>query len=94
MSVKRILVGKTNLSQEEKDTALMEASEYGNTGWARMLIDEGANVNAKNKYGETALVIAYQSQPNDDMAELLREYGGTDGGYFEEYQDQYKDQYQ
>ena len=27
MSVKRILVGKTNLSQEEKDTALMKASE-------------------------------------------------------------------
>ena len=83
MSVKRILVGKTNLSQEEKDTALMKASEYGNTGWARMLIDEGANVNAKNKYGETALVIAYQSQPDEggDMAELLR-LAAKYGGYF------------
>ena len=86
MSVKRIFVGKTQLSQEEKNTALMEASEYGDTDMARMLIDAGANVNAKNKYGETALVIAYQSQPDDggDMAELLRENGGTDGGYFEE----------
>ncbi len=84
MSVKRIFVDKTQLSQEEKDTALMEASEYGDTDMARMLIDAGANVNAKNKYGETALVIAYQSQPDDEMAELLREYGGTDGGYFEE----------
>jgi len=62
----------------------MEASEYGDTDMARMLIDAGANVNAKNKYGETALVIAYQSQPDDEMAELLRENGGTDGGYFEE----------
>ena len=79
MSVKRILVeGKT---QEEKNTALMEASEYGDTDMARMLIDAGANVNAKNKYGETSLVIAYQSQPDEggDMAELLREYGGTEG---------------
>jgi ankyrin repeat protein len=85
MSVKRILVGNTQqLTQKEKDTALMEASEYGYTDIARVLIKAGANVNAKNKYGETALVIAYQSQPDDDMAELLREYGGTDGGYFEE----------
>ena len=81
MSVKRIFVGKT---QEEKNNALLDAREYCDTDMARMLIDAGANVNAKNKYGETALVIAYQSQPDDDMAELLREYGGTDGGYFDE----------
>ena len=84
MSVKRILVvGKT---QEEKNTELLNASEYGDTDTARMLIEAGADVNAKNKYGETALIIAYQSQPDDggDIAELLKEYGGTDGGYFDE----------
>ena len=83
MSVKRILVGKT---QEEKNTELLNASEYGDTDTARMLIEAGADVNAKNKYGETALIIAYQSQPDDggDIAELLKEYGGTEGGYFDE----------
>ena len=84
MSVKRILVvGKT---QEEKNTELLNASEYGDTDTARILIEAGADVNAKNKYGETALIIAYQSQPDDggDIAELLKEYGGTEGGYFDE----------
>lgn len=84
MSVKRILVvGKT---QEEKNTELLNASEYGDTDTARMLIEAGADVNAKNKYGETALIIAYQSQPDDggDIAELLKEYGGTEVGYFDE----------
>ena len=83
MSVKRILVvGKT---QEEKNTELLNASEYGDTDTARMLIEAGADVNAKNKYGETALIIAYQSQPDEggDIAELLKEYGGTEGGFFE-----------
>ena len=46
MSVKRILVGKT---QEEKNTELLNASEYGDTDTARMLIEAGADVNAKNK---------------------------------------------
>ena len=84
MSVKRILVvGKT---QEEKNTELLNASEYGDTDTARILIEAGADVNAKNKYGETALIIAYQSQPDDggDIAELLKEYGGTEVGYFDE----------
>ena len=87
MSVKRILVGNTQqLTQKEKDTALLKASEYGYTDIASVLIKAGADVNAKNKYGETPLIIAYQSQPDDggDMAELLREYGATEGGYFDE----------
>ena len=44
MSVKRILVeGKT---QEEKNTALMEASEYGNTEIAELLRDAGASAHS------------------------------------------------
>ena len=39
-------------------TALMWASEYGNLEAAKLLIENGADVNAKDKYGDTALIEA------------------------------------
>lgn len=73
-----LLDAGANVNSQDNNgfTALMFASEYGDTKLARILIDAGADVNIKNNNGDTSLIIAYQSQPNNggDMAELLRKY--------------------
>jgi ankyrin repeat protein len=49
---------------DDKDKALLEACKSGNLGEAQRLIDQGANVNAKDKNRITPLMIAcgYQGQ--------------------------------
>ena len=42
-----------------------------------MLLDKGANVNARNNYGMTALIYASIGR-HTEIVELLRQYGATE----------------
>jgi len=50
----------------------MLASEKGNSAAVRLLIDNGANVNLRNKYGQTALIIAVKEKQSDAAGILVR----------------------
>jgi len=59
------------LSQEEKellDNELLEAAKYGKAQTVKLLIEDGADINAKDKYGNTPLIIAAR----DDRAEIVK----------------------
>lgn len=45
-------------SKENRDTALMRAVMYGKESMVKLLIKNGANLHAKNRYGDTALALA------------------------------------
>ena len=45
-------------SGDNKDTALMRAAMYGNEAMIRLLIKKGANIHARNRYGNTAFALA------------------------------------
>ena len=49
----------------------MYASENGHTEVVKLLLDTGADVNAQNADGETALIIASR-YGNKEIAELLK----------------------
>ena len=56
------------------ETALMIAARHGNLGIVRTLIDAGADINAKSKYGDTALTAAtYFCHP--PITEFLLDHG-------------------
>jgi ankyrin repeat protein len=50
----------------------MVAAERHEPGIARMLIAAGADVNAKNKFGETALFLAMKQENSAVVATLKR----------------------
>jgi len=56
-------------------TPLMYAAAKGNVVTARALVEMGANVNAKNAFGDTALRVA-ASDGTVDVAKVLLEAGG------------------
>ena len=55
-------------------TALMWASQGGHIDIVKLLIESGANMNIKDKYGETALIIAYKHD-RQKIVDLLKNYG-------------------
>ncbi len=55
----------------------MIAADEGHTVVARILLDRGANINAKNDDGETALMIA-ADEGHTVIAQLLRDAGATE----------------
>jgi len=52
--------------------ALMEASYNGHIEIVKLLLERGANVNTKNKYGETALILSAGSYNKEVVACLLQ----------------------
>ncbi len=54
------------------NTALIKASEHGNRELVKLLLEYGANVNAQNNDGQTALMLA-ASQGHEEVVELLLE---------------------
>lgn len=59
-SLQAVLAGgvSVNSTDNEGETALMEAADHGNLHAVRNLIAAGANVNARDEDGETALMVA------------------------------------
>ena len=54
-----------------KSTALIHASHSPSSASCRLLLDHGANVNAKNGFGNTALILASSSGRADTVRLLL-----------------------
>ena len=66
-----------NINAKDKDgkTVLMLAIRCGETDIAKLLIEKGVNINAKdNKYGDTALMIA-SLRGDTDIVKLLLDKG-------------------
>src|SRR3990167_472016 len=61
------------------NTALIEAASFGRTDTAKLLLDRGADINAINDYGGTALISAARFWPrsdgNTDTVKLLLDRG-------------------
>ncbi|MEM4360165.1 MAG: ankyrin repeat domain-containing protein [Candidatus Bilamarchaeaceae archaeon] len=55
------------------DTPLISAAKTGNTETVRTLIKAGTNVNAVNKYGNTALMYATENG-HPEIAEILKQH--------------------
>jgi ankyrin repeat protein len=53
---------------------LLEAAEKGNLKYVRELLDDGVDVNSRNKYGESALTKSAE-QGRLDLAKFLLERG-------------------
>ena len=67
-----------NLLDEDGSTPLMYAAHYGSPDMVRALIDAGADLNAKNKNGETALTIALKHSLNNwgqEVVQVLKQRG-------------------
>lgn len=71
------LTSAPRLGAEESklDRSLKSAAGYGNTEEVKELLSQGANPNATDKYGKTALFDAVRSQ-NLEVVKLLIEAGG------------------
>jgi ankyrin repeat protein len=64
--------------QESGETALMYAARNSNSEVVMVLLDAGAEVNARDKEGRTALSIAEEVKENpwrDQIMELLKRVG-------------------
>jgi ankyrin repeat protein len=61
-----------NIANENGDTALIDAAYLGKNNILKILLDNGAEVEAKNKRGQNALFMA-REQKNEEAIELLRE---------------------
>ena len=76
---------REGVSPVAKNTALRIASKEGHVELVEMLLNNGANVNAKNSYGVTALHIASREGHTDIVAMLLEKGADvnakSDGGY-------------
>jgi ankyrin repeat protein len=59
-------------------TALQQAAERGNFELVRLLVEAGADINAKNKFGRTALYHARRSNAPDDLIKYLQSKGGVE----------------
>ena len=71
---------KVNLTDDDGWTALMYAVRYSEgTGCVEALLDAGADVTHKNRYGSSALVLASCYNGNPQILKLLLEkYGSSD----------------
>ena len=72
-----ILIFSYNIANANTiDTDLFKAATIGNKELVESLIQQGADVNAQNKEGATALMLA-AGKGNKDIAELLIQHGAN-----------------
>ncbi len=62
-----------NAINKQNETALMNATEYGETEIVQLLLGSGANANARNRDGKTALSLA----KTEEAKQYLIAYGAT-----------------
>lgn len=80
-NIKRLLEIGTdpNQTNEDGETAVIAASEFGFTPIIELLLDAGTNVNAVANNGDTAISVARYSGGKDTVA-LLVARGAIDNG--------------
>ncbi len=64
-------VGVNTIVNEYDFTALMYASYIGNLELVKTLISQGADVNIKDKYGSTALMVALLQKQSEVAIHLI-----------------------
>lgn len=69
--------GSMDASDENGVTPLMLAAKEGNDWAVKMLLKAGADVNARDKEGWTALMYAVRYQNSSDIVSLLRDGGAA-----------------
>jgi len=65
----------SNLTQKEKDKKLINASMYGKQEVVKLLIEVGADINAKDSDGDTVLMYASQKDYYINVVKLLIKAG-------------------
>ena len=63
------------ISEKYSMTALMAAAKNPNPGVVKVLLENGANIYARNKYGMTALMYAANGNSNPEVMKVLVEDG-------------------
>ena len=59
------------------DTALIQAAHYGKLEVVKILLNKGADVNAKDASGDTALIQASHNN-NPEVVEILKAHGAKE----------------
>ena len=65
-----------NCCAAEGESPLHEAAGSGQIQFAKLLLDHGANINAKDDKGKTPLAIALEYKQGE-MAKFLRDHNAT-----------------
>lgn len=79
-TVKALLSGQgadVNATDDNGNTALLEAARYGHDDVVRALLAAGANIKARDKDGKTALMLAVQGG-HDDVVRALKQAGAVE----------------
>ncbi len=79
-TVKALLSGQgvdVNATDNNGNTALLEAARFGHDDVVRVLLTAGANIKARDKQGKTALMLAVQGG-HDDVVRALKQAGATE----------------
>ena len=66
-----------NATNEQGDTALIEAARFGHDHIARVLLAAGANLKARDKDGKTPLMIA-AAGGHDEVVAVLKQAGAVE----------------
>jgi hypothetical protein len=78
---RQFIQGGVNVNyQYEGMTPLLHAARWGNLELARMLVDHGANINARDRNGNTALAIA-RNNGHIPVQDFLIERGAVESAY-------------
>jgi len=72
LSQEQILAEINHMSQEEKDKRLISVAENNNIKLVELLLQAGADINAKNNYGWTALMWASKYGYKDVVKLLIK----------------------
>ena len=67
---------KHTVSYTVNNLDLIIATQLGNTSTILELLDKGADLEAKNEYGETALMVAVKSN-NQELVKILLDKGAN-----------------
>ena len=79
--IKELIVKRADVNMVDRqtgETPLMFAARYSTSEVVGVLLDAGAEVNARDKNGRTALYAAHENPYRDDIIKLLKRRGANE----------------